>query len=182
MILFDLRCSNGHGFEAWFRDGDSSERLAGAGEITCAVCGDDQIEKALMAPNVRTRKAIAPPALETSARADKSASATFGNQPRDGQAPPAPLPATTTMEPVRPAGGFPEKVIEAMTMLRQAQTFIEKNFDHVGRNFAEEARKIHYGETDKRNIYGEASKEEAETLAEEGIEVNQMPWLPSRDS
>jgi hypothetical protein len=135
-----------------------------------------------MAAIVRTRKAFGPPGLYTSARSDKSASATFGNQPRVGQATPAQLPATSSMEPVGRAGGFPDKVIEAMTMLRQAQTFIEKNFDHVGRNFAEEARKIHYGETDKRNIYGEASKEEAETLAEEGIEVNQMPWLPSRDS
>ncbi|MGI9500224.1 MAG: DUF1178 family protein, partial [Geminicoccaceae bacterium] len=54
MILFDLLCSQGHGFEAWFRDGNSFDRLAAVGEIRCAVCGDADVKKALMAPNVRT--------------------------------------------------------------------------------------------------------------------------------
>jgi hypothetical protein len=39
MILFDLRCSNGHDFEAWFRDGATYDRQAAAGEINCAICG-----------------------------------------------------------------------------------------------------------------------------------------------
>ena len=46
--------------------------------------------------------------------------------------------------------------------------------------FAEEARKIHYGESDKRGIYGETSDEEAEALAEEGIEFGRLPWVPAR--
>ncbi|MDH3660311.1 MAG: DUF1178 family protein, partial [Alphaproteobacteria bacterium] len=56
MILFDLHCSRGHGFEAWFRDGDSFDRLAAVGEIQCAVCGDTKIKKALMAPNISPSK------------------------------------------------------------------------------------------------------------------------------
>lgn len=184
MILFDLRCANGHGFEAWFRDGKSYERLSDAGEITCAVCGDNKVEKALMAPNVRTRKALAPPPLKAPVEAPKDTPAK--NEPTDNtEAPPAspaPPPTTTAMEPVQENSAFPEKVVEAMKMLRQAQTFIEKNFDPVGKNFAEEARKIHYGEAEKRNIYGQATEEEAETLADEGIDVNQIPWLPPRDS
>ena len=47
-----------------------------------------------------------------------------------------------------------------------------------GPKFAEEARKIHYGESDKRGIYGETSDEEAEALAEEGIEFGRLPWIP----
>ena len=86
------------------------------------------------------------------------------------------------MEPAKDNSAFPEKVVEAMKMLREVQTFVEKNFEPVGNKFAEEARKIHYGESEKRNIYGEATSEETETLADEGIEVNQMPWLPPRNS
>lgn len=185
MILFDLRCSQGHGFEAWFRDGESYERLKQAGEIRCAICGDAQVEKALMAPNVQTRKASAPlpaAALEEGGQAADEVKEAPTDSAQEAQPSPAPLPTTLSAEAPQTGNAYPEKVAEAMKMLRKAQTFIEKNFDHVGRGFAEEARKIHYGEAEKRSIYGEATKEDAETLAEEGIEVNQMPWLPSRDS
>ena len=57
-------------------------------------------------------------------------------------------------------------------------TEVEKNCEHVGDKFAEEARKIHYGESDKRGIYGETSDEEAEALADEGIEFGRLPWIP----
>jgi len=185
MILFDLRCSQGHGFEAWFRDGKSYERLKEAGEVKCAICGDDKVEKALMAPNVQTRKAMAPPvtpvAENTSSDKPKDTPADNVQDAGTPASPPDPLPTTLTADANQPSV-FPEKVVEAMKMLRKAQTFIEKNFDHVGKGFAEEARKIHHGEAEKRSIYGEATKEEVETLAEEGIEANQIPWLPSRDS
>src|SRR6266849_3201248 len=49
---------------------------------------------------------------------------------------------------------------------------VEANCDYVGERFTEEARRIHYGESDPRGIYGEASVEDAKGLAEEGIEVN----------
>ena len=75
-----------------------------------------------------------------------------------------------------------EGVMPFYKALRAARKVIENNFDNVGDKFAEEARKIHYGETKKRNIYGDASKEEAVELQEEGIEVSQMPWLPRHDS
>jgi len=54
---------------------------------------------------------------------------------------------------------------------------IEENFDHVGSKFAEEARKIHYGDTDPRGIYGDTTAEEREALADEGIEIGTVPWL-----
>lgn len=186
MILFDLRCSEGHAFEAWFRDSKSYDKLALAGEIRCAVCGSDKVEKALMAPNVRTKKAIAPPTAPPVA--DKGDSpAAEGNAAEDqsqdqASSPSSPVAATPSTAPQGKGNAYPEKVVEVMTMLRKAQTFIEKNFDSVGNKFADEARKIHYGEAEKRGIYGEATKEETEALADEGIEVNQIPWLPSRDS
>lgn len=54
MIVFDLKCANGHRFEAWFKDSASYESQAEAGEIGCAVCGDTGVTKALMAPNIAT--------------------------------------------------------------------------------------------------------------------------------
>jgi hypothetical protein len=71
---------------------------------------------------------------------------------------------------------------EAMRLWRRVQSHIEKNFDHVGPRFAEEARKIHHGEAAKRSIYGEASKTEAKELRDEGIDVSQIPWLPRHDA
>ena len=66
-------------------------------------------------------------------------------------------------------------------MLQRMRSEVEKHCDYVGPQFAEEARKIHRGESDKRGIYGEASPEQAEALADEGIEVSRIPWVPPAD-
>jgi hypothetical protein len=58
---------------------------------------------------------------------------------------------------------------------RKAKAYVEKNFDNVGKKFPEEARKIHYGETKERGIYGEAEPQEVKELIEEGIEVAPVP-------
>ena len=135
MILFDLRCKDGHAFEAWFRDGAAYEDQAAAGDLACPVCGSVEVTKALMAPALNSR-----PKVDA------------------------------------------EKAAEAMRLWRRVQSHIEKNFDHVGPKFAEEARKIHYGETDARGIYGETSDDEAKALTDEGIEVARVPWLPRENS
>ena len=67
----------------------------------------------------------------------------------------------------------------AVNELRQK---VEENCDYVGPDFAEEARKIHYGETDARGIYGETSDDEARTLRDEGVEFNRIPWPTRHDS
>ena len=59
---------------------------------------------------------------------------------------------------------------------------IEQSCDYVGPGFADEARRIHRGESAVRPIYGEASNEQAEQLAEEGIEVARIPWVPRAES
>ena len=74
------------------------------------------------------------------------------------------------------------KVAEVRKALRELRKTVEENFDHVGPDFAEEARKIHYGEADPRNIYGETNDAEAEALSEEGIDVARIPWIQSDDA
>ena len=69
---------------------------------------------------------------------------------------------------------------QQMHLLREFRRQVEDNCDDVGADFPEEARKIHYGETKHRNIFGEADLDEAKELIEEGIEL--FPVLgPFRD-
>jgi hypothetical protein len=61
---------------------------------------------------------------------------------------------------------------------RRARDYVEKNFDYVGERFPEEARRIHYGETKDRQIYGEATGAEAKELLEEGVAIAPLPAAP----
>ncbi|MCR9212978.1 MAG: DUF1178 family protein [Proteobacteria bacterium] len=70
----------------------------------------------------------------------------------------------------------------AMSAIRELRQAVEDNCDYVGPKFAEEARKIHYGEVEERGIYGEASAEEKTELKEEGVEIAEIPWLPQSDA
>ena len=72
--------------------------------------------------------------------------------------------------------------VRARKALLELRRRVEANCDYVGPSFAEEARKIHYGETDRRNIYGETSDQEAKMLQDEGVEVSRVPWLPRENS
>jgi hypothetical protein len=65
-----------------------------------------------------------------------------------------------------------KKMRQFMTGLRK---YVQQNADYVGTDFAEEARRIHYGEAEERHIYGEASPEEAKELLEEGVDVAPLP-------
>ena len=67
-------------------------------------------------------------------------------------------------------------------MLQEVRRHVETNCDYVGDRFPEEARRIHNGEADARGIYGEASDEESKALADEGIEVARIPWVPPNDA
>jgi hypothetical protein len=92
------------------------------------------------------------------------------------KAPMAPRVARSRSAEVTPS---PAQLRKALQELRR---HIETNCDYVGEHFAEEARRIHYGESDPRGIYGEASADDAKDLAEEGIEVSRVPWLPPTDA
>jgi len=68
-----------------------------------------------------------------------------------------------------------------INQLRELRRHVEATCDNVGDKFAEEARKIHYGETDPRGIYGDATPEEARELAEEGSPCGAIPWIDRHD-
>ena len=131
MILYDLRCSQDHTFEAWFPDSGAYEEQRAGRQISCPVCGDKRVEKALMAPNI-------------------------GKAHRDGSG--------GTPDTKAVAGQVSEQAVKAAFM--ELRKHVEANADYVGEKFPEEARKIHYGETEQRNIY---------EAMEEGKEVKKLP-------
>jgi hypothetical protein len=135
MILFRLKCASDHEFEGWFRDNDAFDRQQASGDLACPVCGDNSVEKALMAPRLGRSKKSAPPS--------------------------------------------PAEMRRALQELRKQ---VETHCDYVGPAFADEARKIHRGETAPRSIYGEATTVESRALADEGIEVASIPWVPPNDA
>jgi hypothetical protein len=71
---------------------------------------------------------------------------------------------------------------ELKRQLAEIRAKVEENCDYVGDRFADEARKIHYGETDARGIYGEASDDDFQELTDEGIDIARIPWLPRSDA
>ncbi|CAN5916730.1 DUF1178 family protein [soil metagenome] len=159
MILYRLRCSQGHEFEGWFKDSKAYERQEKKSLIGCAVCGDATVERALMAPRLGKKGGKV-------AEVESATAAT----------PAAPeIPSAEQQQMAALARQMPKELREALLKVRAE---VEKNCEHVGDKFAEEARKIHYGESDKRGIYGQTSDDEAEALAEEGIEFGRMPWIP----
>jgi hypothetical protein len=152
MILYTLRCDEGHEFESWFNSSASFEKQAARNLLECPHCGSAKVDRALMTPNVpRKGRITAEPAS------------------------PAPAPPAV---PQAAAAQIPDHV---RAMLQKLRAEVEKNCDYVGDAFADEARKIHKGESDARAIYGETTQEEAEALAEEGVAVSRIPWVPRAD-
>jgi hypothetical protein len=84
--------------------------------------------------------------------------------------------------PAAPQPSAPPTPAQVKTMLRRLRAEIERNCDYVGPDFADEARKIHTGEAPARRIYGESTPEQAEALADEGIEIASIPWIPITDA
>jgi hypothetical protein len=68
-----------------------------------------------------------------------------------------------------------------LAALQKLRAEVEKNCEHVGPSFADEARRIHNGESERRPIYGEATADQAEALTDEGIMVARIPWVPRAD-
>jgi hypothetical protein len=93
--------------------------------------------------------------------------------PRE-EAPPAAAQARESQ-----VAGMDPKLTQLLTQVRD---YVEKNYDYVGPRFSEEARRIYYGETPERQIYGEASADEVKALTDEGVPIAPLPKLPRRDS
>jgi hypothetical protein len=75
----------------------------------------------------------------------------------------------------------PDPRAEIVKRLRRLRAEVERNSEHVGPAFPEEARKIHYGERTPRNIHGDATSEQARELHEEGVDFSVIPWPPRTD-
>ncbi len=162
MIHYQLRCSATHSFDGWFRDSAGFEQQAASGLVVCPECGDARVNRALMAPSIGKRRAAPIEAAPIEAVSPKAAT------------------------PEQPALAAPEKAATPMpdhvrAVLQRIRAEVERNSDYVGPGFAEEARRIHRGEGEQRSIYGESTPEQAEALADEGIEVTRIPWVPRAD-
>jgi hypothetical protein len=154
MIHYQLRCSQLHGFDGWFKDSASFEKQAKRGLIECPECGGTDVERALMAPALAKRESLPVPVAQPKAPA------------------PVPPPVKAT------AGRLPAQVMAALQRIRAE---VEKSCEYVGPNFADQARAMHRGEAEPKSIYGETTEEQAETLSEEGIAVAKIPWVPRAD-
>jgi len=157
MIHYNLRCAKGHAFESWFQSSAAYETQEKRKLVNCPVCGSAKVERAIMAPQIVSKK---------------------GRE--SAEAAPAPVAATPT-EVAAPAAStslLMAQERELRTKLKELREHIVKNADNVGERFPNEARKMHYGDIEHRPIYGEASPEEARALIDEGVEVTPLPVLP----
>jgi hypothetical protein len=155
MIVFNLSCTQQHHFDGWFRSSEDYERQAAQSLIECPICGAKEIAKHLSAPRINV------------GTLSSSVSGSSGQVTQD--------------QPDALAAGTHD-VVGAATipslqshMLKQFKEFVLTNTENVGSDFAETARKMHYGEESQRNIRGRISMEESQALREEGIETVGLP-------
>jgi hypothetical protein len=152
MIHYNLRCQRGHTFESWFQSSSAYEAQEKHKLVNCPVCGSAKVERAIMAPQIVSKKGKDSALPAPAAAADV--------------APPASTPLLMAQER------------ELRAKLKELRDHIVKSADNVGERFPVEARKMHYGDIEHRPIYGEASPDEARALIEEGVEVTPLPVLP----
>jgi hypothetical protein len=152
MIRYHLRCERGHAFESWFQSSAAYESQEKRKLVNCPACGSAKVERAIMAPQIVSKKG------------------------RDATAP-EPIATTEVAAPAStPLMMAQERELRAK--IKELRDHIVKNADNVGERFPNEARKMHYGDIEHRPIYGEASPDEARSLIEEGVEVSPLPVLP----
>ena len=154
MIHYNLRCERGHAFESWFQSSAAYESQEKCKLVNCPVCGSAKVERAIMAPQIVSKKR------------------------RDKAEPVAAAPADTAATASTPTPLLMAQERELRAKLKELRDHSVKNADNVGERFPNEARKMHYGDIEHRPIYGEASPDEARALIEEGVEVSPLPVLP----
>jgi hypothetical protein len=163
MIKYALQCDKGHGFESWFPSSASYDTQVKRKLVDCPICSSTTIEKQIMAPNVR---------LKTTQPSLDDAQST----PMSGAA--SPVPAMPIAVPEPPAQLMSEPMQQLRAMVKEFHAHVQANTEDVGSKFAEEAQKIHYGETEDRPIRGKATADEIEILHDEGIPFMPLPTLP----
>ena len=145
VIVLNLSCDHEHLFEGWFASSAAYDGQRERGLVSCPVCGSTTISRRPSAPYVNTGVS-------------------------------APLPARRSGAPVRPAAAAAaapdaDVVAAAMAMLRR----LGRESEDVGDRFADEARRIHHGESEVRNIRGRATRDDVSELIDEGIAVLPLP-------
>ena len=158
MIRYSLICERKHDFEIWFKNSADFDKQSKRGLVACPACGSAKVEKAIMAPSL--------------GRGSRKDADTAMPDPLPAPEAPAPAENKTPMAMVSPQ----ERELRAK--LKELRDHLTKNAENVGGKFPEEARKMHYGETEHRSIYGEASPQEAKELLDEGVELHPLPVLP----
>ncbi len=169
MKVLDLQCALGHSFEGWFGSQADYDTQRAQGLVTCPLCNDSDITKMLSAPRLNLGHGLAPD--PTPSQGAPATGAGAGG-----------LAATPSARAVEVSPSAPTLPVVAPETLQQLQAAMVKmvrhvmaNTEDVGTQFAEEARKIHYGEREERNIRGQATREETEALIDEGIDVTALP-------
>ncbi|WP_454691048.1 DUF1178 family protein [Achromobacter aloeverae] len=148
MKVFDLQCEeHGHVFEGWFASHDDYDSQQARGLVSCPVCGSGKVVKRLSAPRLNVG---------------------HFREPEAAASVPAPAPAAA------PSSGAVQMARLQAAIFNQVREMVRRA-DNVGDRFAEEARRIHYGEAEDRAIRGTSTPEERAELAEEGIEVLGLP-------
>jgi len=192
MIKYQLICDLTHEFEGWFQTGAAFDAQNEAGLITCPVCDSVKVRRALMTPNLASPKRRRDdvrrlPMAEaghqahhqagTNAPSSQAASGQTSSAHVAASKPDPSKPASAQATPSKPA---PSQAAlgEAIAQLRQLQRKVKSECRDVGTEFATEVRKMHYGDSEPENIYGHSSAEERESLADEGIDIVTLPWLP----
>src|ERR1700693_3048751 len=153
MIRYALCCERGHAFESWFQSSSAYESQEKRKLVNCPSCGSAKVERAIMAPQI------------VSKRGQEDA------QPASVATTEVTAPASTPLMMAQ------ERELRAK--IKELRDHIVKNADNVGERFPNEARKMHYGDIEHRPIYGEASPDEARSLIDEGVEVAPLPVLPN---
>ena len=160
MKVLNLCCSSDHRFEGWFASEDDYRSQIERGLIECPMCGDKTVQRLPSAPHVLTSSS-------------RGMSVTHPTEERRVQSRSGAVVEGSPSNPVSPEVHGDQLTLQS-AWLRAVQHVISHT-DDVGTQFAEEARRMHYGEADERPIRGQATSDEAKALHEEGIDVMSLP-------
>lgn len=165
MKVLNLQCAHQHDFEGWFGSEDDFQSQLSRGLVECPICGDREITKQLTAPRLnlstsrREREVSVPTSAQTPAASAHTDASAMG-----GHVVPGSKSSVTSMSTAQMQAAWLQAVQHVMA-----------NTEDVGSRFAEEARKMHYGESEERGIRGQATPEQTRDLLEEGISVLPLP-------
>jgi hypothetical protein len=174
MKVLDLGCDHGHLFEGWFASEADYVSQSAEGLLTCPTCRSPNIQKKLSAP--RLNLGAQPPKFQSSAHN----AVPVGASPIDPEKPASALLPANQQSSTKSGGRGLLDHNSHVTAIKAMWHAMRAMSTNVGADFAEEARRMHYGEAPERMIHGQASVKDAVELVEEGILV--VPLPPDNDN